>query len=96
MMIHPPSPPRTAPDAELVRRFIAGNEAAFELLVWRYRGLVFDVCRRTLGHSHDAEDAAQAAFLVFAQKAESVRADHLAGWLARVTMTFHASSASPR
>ncbi|MBP3955618.1 sigma-70 family RNA polymerase sigma factor [Gemmata sp. G18] len=84
MMIYPPAPPRAAPDAELVRRFIAGNEAAFELLVWRYRGLVFDVCRRTLGHSHDAEDAAQAAFLVFAKKAESVRADHLAGWLARV------------
>ncbi|QJX00676.1 hypothetical protein FTUN_8308 [Frigoriglobus tundricola] len=83
-MIYPPSPPRVAPDAELVRQFIAGNEAAFELLVWRYRGLVFDVCRRTLGHSHDAEDAAQAAFLVFAKKAESVRADHLAGWLARV------------
>jgi RNA polymerase sigma factor (sigma-70 family) len=78
-------PPPAVPDAELVRRFVAGrDEAAFELLVWRYHGLVADVCRRALGHTHDAEDASQAAFLVLARKAGSVRGDTLAGWLARV------------
>lgn len=78
-------PPPAVPDAELVRRFVVGrDEAAFELLVWRYRGLVADVCRRALGHTHDAEDASQATFLILARKAGSVRGDALAPWLARV------------
>jgi RNA polymerase sigma factor (sigma-70 family) len=84
MMTRTLPPPSVVPDAALLRRFVAGDEAAFELIVWRYRGLVFDVCRRTLGHAHDAEDAAQAAFLVLARKAESVRREALAPWLARV------------
>jgi RNA polymerase sigma factor (sigma-70 family) len=78
-------PPPAVPDTELVRRFVAGrDEAAFELLVWRYRGLVADVCRRALGHTHDAEDASQAAFLILARKAQSVKGETLAAWLARV------------
>lgn len=78
-------PPPAVPDADLIQRFVsARDEAAFELIVWRYRGLVADVCRRALGHAHDTEDAAQAAFLILARKAGSVRGETLAGWLARV------------
>lgn len=78
-------PPPAVPDADLIRRFVsARDEAAFELLVWRYRGLVADVCRRALGHSQDAEDASQAAFMILARKAGGVRGDSLAAWLARV------------
>lgn len=84
MAILTPSPETPTPDSELLRRFVADrDETAFELLVWRHSRLVFEVCRRVLRHRHDAEDAAQATFLVFARRAETVRSA-VGGWLARV------------
>lgn len=84
MAILTPSPETPTPDSELLRRFVADrDETAFELLVWRHSRLVFEVCRRVLRHRQDAEDAAQATFLVLARRAETVRTA-VGGWLARV------------
>jgi RNA polymerase sigma factor (sigma-70 family) len=74
------------PDGELLKRFASGRgaeaELAFAALVMRHGPLVFGVCQSLLRNRHDAEDAFQAAFLVLARKAGSIRQpDRLGPWL---------------
>src|SRR5215831_13135389 len=70
-------------DAELLRLYTAQRDGrAFELLMWRHGHMVLATCRRLLRHEQDAEDAFQAAFLVLARKADSVRPrEAVGGWL---------------
>lgn len=70
-------------DAQLLRRFFGKREeAAFAALVARHGAMVFNVCRRVLAHSSDAEDAFQAAFLVLVRKGAALRQpEQLANWL---------------
>ena len=73
-------------DSSLLDRFRTGPadqaEAAFAVLVERHASMVLYVCRRILGDRHDAEDAAQATFLVLASHARTIRrTDSVASWL---------------
>ncbi len=76
-------PTDAASDASLLNRFVAeGDQAAFELLLWRHGPMIYGVCRRMLRCHQDAEDAFQAAFLLLARKAASIRRrESVAGWL---------------
>jgi RNA polymerase sigma factor (sigma-70 family) len=70
-------------DGQLLECFITRREeAAFAALVRRHGPMVLGVCRRALRHTHDAEDAFQATFLVLARKATSIGQRELLGnWL---------------
>jgi RNA polymerase sigma factor (sigma-70 family) len=73
-------------DGQLLALFVHDrDEDAFTALLNRHSPMVMGVCRRILRDQHDAEDAYQATFLIFARKAGSVRArDSIGGWLYRV------------
>jgi RNA polymerase sigma factor (sigma-70 family) len=83
LLPEPPSDPAT--DAGLLDRFARHNdEDAFRALVTRHGPMVFGVCRCVLRDAHEAEDVAQAAFLVLARKARTIRhPETLAAWLHR-------------
>jgi RNA polymerase sigma factor (sigma-70 family) len=74
-----------ASDAELLARYVGGDGAAFELLLWRHGPMVLGVCRRVLRHVQDAEDVFQTVFLTLARKAGGIgRGEAVSGWLYRV------------
>ena len=52
-----------ADDAVLVQRCLQNEPAAVRLLVEQFQGMVYGLCRRLLGNSHDAEDVTQEVFL---------------------------------
>jgi len=72
-------------DGQLLERFARGDaagEAAFEALVGRHGAMVARVCRGTLDDDHEAQDAAQATFLILARRAGSIRRrESVASWL---------------
>jgi len=79
-------------DGQLLERFASQRalsaeaaraaETAFEALMNRHGAMVWGVCCRVLGNTHEAEDAFQATFLLLVRKADSGRLDGSLGrWL---------------
>ncbi len=69
-------------EGQLLRRFAAGDEGAFEALVTRHGPTVQGVCRRVLHDARDVEDAFQATFLVLLRKAGGLRdPEAISPWL---------------
>lgn len=82
-----PEPGDEPADDELLKRYRSHrDQAAFSLLVKRHAPLVWRVCHGILGHTHDAEDALQATFLVLVRRAGSVRWQRsISAWLYEVS-----------
>ncbi len=72
-------------DAELVRRFNAGEEGAFVEIVTRYRGKMFSIALRHLRNHADAEEITQDTFIRAHRALARFRGDSsLATWLHRI------------
>jgi RNA polymerase sigma-70 factor (ECF subfamily) len=72
-------------DTALVTRCLGGETAAFEPLVVRYEGVLFNVALRMLGNREDARDAAQTAFVRAFERLESYdRRYKFFSWLYRI------------
>ena len=75
--------PPTVSDHALLAAFIGGDRGSFDELAVRHQGLVQAACRRQLSAA-DADDAAQAVFLILARKpAQAARCPSVEAWLLR-------------
>ncbi len=73
------------PEAELVARAAAGDEAAFETIMRRHNQLLFRTARSILKSDEGAEEAVQDAFLRAWLALDSFRAESkLSTWLVRI------------
>src|SRR5262249_42895594 len=78
-----PEPHPGCEDGVLLRAFASRHEeAAFAALLTRHGPMVLGVARRSLHSEHDAEDVFQAAFLLLARKANTIRRqESVSSWL---------------
>lgn len=74
-------------DTELVSAAMAGNDAAFALIMRRYNRLLFRSVRSILKNDDDTEDAVQEAYLCAWRALATFRADaRLSTWLVRIAV----------
>lgn len=74
-------------DAELVRRHLDGDRAAFSALVERHQRRIYNLSFRMLGRPEDAADATQDAFITAMRKLEGFRGTSaFTTWLHRVAV----------
>jgi RNA polymerase sigma factor (sigma-70 family) len=88
-LIFHPAGPGTLTDGQLLERFAGPGgshaESAFAALVERHGAMVLRAARSILRDHHEAEDVAQATFLILARRARSLWVrDSLGPWLHRV------------
>lgn len=77
----------TSDDAQLVRRIVAGDLAAFELLMRRHNRRLYRLARATLRNDAEAEDALQDAYLKAFKALAQFRGDAtLATWLSHLVL----------
>lgn len=74
-------------DRTLVEAAVAGDRAAFDLIVERHRRAVYQVCYRFVGHHEDASDLAQDAFIRAYRALGKFKGDAALGtWLYRIAV----------
>jgi RNA polymerase sigma-70 factor (ECF subfamily) len=84
-------------DRAIVDAVIAGDREAFRHLVERESASVVRACHRVLGDLHDAEDAAQEAFVMAYRSLASWRGDGPFGaWLTRIAVRIAVRQAGRR
>lgn len=71
-------------DEQLVSLSKDGNLAAFNSLVERYQGLVYNLCLRLLGNPESAEDAAQETFISAYRAMSRFAEGSFRSWLLRI------------
>ena len=74
-------------DTDLISRAACGDSSAFQMLVERYRSMVYRVAYQFAGNHHDAEDIAQDVFIKVFRSLDRFRHDaQLTSWLYRIIM----------
>lgn len=79
--------PRATDESAIVEAVLAGDRDAFRILVERESASVVRACHRILGDAHEAEDAAQEAFVTAYRALGSWRGEGPFGaWVSRIAV----------
>ncbi len=79
--------PEDSPDLDRIRRFKAGDAAAFEEIVRTHQDRILTLCRYMLGNATDAEDATQDVFVKAFKGLKDFRPEaSLYTWLYRIAV----------
>lgn len=74
-------------DDSLIRRIVAGDQPAFELLMRRHNRRLYRIARTALRNSTEAEDALQDSYLLAYQSLHQFRGDAaVSTWLSRLVL----------
>jgi RNA polymerase sigma-70 factor (ECF subfamily) len=74
-------------DSKLVETIVSGDQAAFSMLVRRFKGLLYRTVRAIVKDDTDAEDVVQNAFLLAYRRLHRFRgASKLSTWLVRIAV----------
>jgi RNA polymerase sigma-70 factor (ECF subfamily) len=74
-------------DVQILKRFKGGDSTAFEEIVLKYQGRIYNLCRHMLGDAHDAQDAAQGTFIKAYQNLKKFKPESsLYTWLYRIAV----------
>ncbi len=75
-------------DLDLVEKFIAGDESAFNKLILKYQDKIYWHARRMTGNHLDADEVVQEVLLVLFKKLKSFQfKSSLYTWIYRITVT---------
>lgn len=78
---------RSEDDNELVRRIVAGDQPAFELLMRRHNRRLYRIARTALRSPTEAEDALQDSYLLAYQSLHQFRGEaSVSTWLSRLVL----------
>ena len=74
-------------DQALIERIRGGDRDAFEMLVVRYQGPIYNAAYRVLGRAEDAADIAQAVFLRIAERLDDYDPQYkFFSWIYRIAV----------
>ncbi len=75
-------------DFELIKKFLDGDESAFNRLILKYQEKIYLLARRMTGNHHDADDVVQEVLMVLYKKLNTFEfKSSFYTWLYRITMT---------
>jgi RNA polymerase sigma-70 factor (ECF subfamily) len=84
-------------DADLVEASLAGDRAAFDLIVERHRRHVYQLCYRFVGNHEDASDLAQDVFVRAFRSLRTFKGQASLGtWLYRIAVNVSLNKVSAR
>lgn len=74
-------------DEELVKSVLSGNDAAFEILVDKYKGYIFAIILNFIKDRNEVENIAQEVFIQIYISLPKFKFDNFKGWIGKIAVS---------